>query len=85
MPSEVSASVTNVYRDSKVKKYYLNNLKVYVPQTGSIPDTLKFLVNDTEELDFNINLAKLDIDPNAMKYTGAPGSRYINLINPFLF
>jgi hypothetical protein len=31
MPLEVLVDVTNVYGDGKVKKYYLNDLKVYVP------------------------------------------------------
>jgi hypothetical protein len=31
MPLEVLVNIINIYRDSKVKKYYLNNLKVYIP------------------------------------------------------
>jgi hypothetical protein len=30
IPLEVLVNVTNVYKDSKVKKYYFNNLKVYI-------------------------------------------------------
>jgi hypothetical protein len=30
MPLEVLVDITNVYRDGKVKKYYFNNLKVYI-------------------------------------------------------
>ena len=84
IPLKVLADVTNVYSNSKVKKYYLNDLKVYIPQVEQ-PDTIRFLVNNTKLLDFYINLAKLNIDPIAMKYTGALGSHYINLINPFIF
>jgi hypothetical protein len=84
MPSEVSADVTNIYGDGKVKKYHFNDLKVYVPRAEQ-PDITRFLVNDAKLSDYNINLAELDIDPAAMKYTRAPGSRYIDLTNPFMF
>ena len=30
-PLKVLVDVTNIYNNSKVKKYYLNNLKVYIP------------------------------------------------------
>jgi hypothetical protein len=31
MPLKVLVDITNIYSNSKVKKYYLNNLKVYIP------------------------------------------------------
>jgi hypothetical protein len=74
-----------IYGDGKVKKYHLNDLKVYVPRTEQPVDISRFPVNDTELSDFNINFAELDIDPAAMKYAGAPGSRYVDLTNPFMF
>jgi hypothetical protein len=84
MPLEVLADVTNVYSNGKVKKYYLNNLKVYIPQVEQL-DTTRFLVNNTKLLDFYINLAELNIDLMAIKYVGALGSYYVDLTNPFMF
>ena len=31
IPLKVLIDVTNIYNNSKVKKYYFNNLKVYIP------------------------------------------------------
>ena len=84
MPLKVLINITNVYNNSKVKKYYLNNLKVYIPRIEQL-NIIRFLVNNTKLSNFYINLTKLNIDPMAIKYTGALGSCYVDLINPFIF
>ncbi|TAQ83554.1 hypothetical protein B7494_g8120 [Chlorociboria aeruginascens] len=80
-PSEVSARVANIYGDGKVKKYHIDDLKVYVPR--SIQTELeKFPVGND---DYEINIAQLDFDPSSMKYASFPGSRYIDLNYPWMF
>jgi hypothetical protein len=78
MASEVSAYIRNVYGNGSTKKYHLNDIKVYYPWSEEqIP-----IFRQRAALD--IDIAQLDVDPQAMQIAGSPGSRFVDLTTSYM-
>jgi hypothetical protein len=90
--SPVTGYVQNIYGDGKTKKYHLDHLKVYCPRSDRINLT-QFPQNDPYELEPNAiytiasatTIASFSIDKTAMQMAGKPGSRFLDLNNPYNF
>jgi len=92
--SEVTALVRNLYGDGTVKKYHIDDMKVYSPRSAQI-DVNKFPLERFEEAeeregDENSLLGdfvyagalctqSFTIEQTAMKYASRPGSRAVDL------
>jgi len=83
MVSDVSAEVTNVYGDGKAKKYHVNDLKVYMPRDEETQRQARYQISG--EMDYEIDVMSLDIDQRAMSFAGDPGSRFVDLSEPYIF
>jgi hypothetical protein len=83
MASDVTAEITNIYRDRATQKYHLNYLKVYMPRPGK--DQAKFTHLADNEIEYKLDRMMLDIDQRAISFTGQPGARFLDLTEPFLF
>lgn len=81
--SLVSANVCNVYNDSKVKKYYINNLKTYIFKATILikVQLVQFVSYTTNTKVLTLLSLFFTINQTAMKYTRPLSSKFLNLLH----